>query len=141
MHGLIFHTQNRIKVVLNCINKMEMCGCVDSCCEKCKPLKRNTISYSSTLATTYGKLMSWLVRIPFTRLKPFEKFREEINNEMKSYLKIFRRKPNDNLLKEAKTKVKKMTCLEKNFFANSLKIFQSLAEFNVGYLQEYFGLL
>jgi hypothetical protein len=62
------------------------------CRDQCGKYKQfEMISQTSSLASAYRKLISWLVRIPFTRLKVFADFREEINNEMKSFLRLFRK--------------------------------------------------
>lgn len=110
LHSLIFNTQNRIVAILNYLSRLASCSCIINDCERCVKYKRNEIiSASTSLALAYRRLISWLVRIPFTRLKPFENFREEINNEMKNFLRLFRKRIfSDNFYKEMKIKLKSM---------------------------------
>lgn len=77
-------------------------------CENCTKLKHDLIKMASGLATSYRKLITWLVRVPFTRLKQFEKFREEVNFKMKNFLKIFRKKLNENSFDDLKSSVTDM---------------------------------
>ena len=44
------------------------------------------------ISITYRKLINWLIRLPFTRLRQFELFRVELNTKMKQFLKMFRSK-------------------------------------------------
>lgn len=53
---------------------------------------------SSFVAVTYKKLINWLIRIPFIRIKRFELFRDELNAKMKQLLKIVRSKTKLTLL-------------------------------------------
>ena len=52
------------------------------------------------------KCFVFLIRMPFTKLKKIEKFREEINGGMKVFLKTFRKKLSENLFNEIKSNVK-----------------------------------
>jgi hypothetical protein len=75
-------------------------------CEKCLKLKKYEIVLnSSSLASCYKKLISWLVRIPFTRLKSFDSFREEINSEMRNFLKLMRKNFADKFIKDISFRV------------------------------------
>lgn len=106
LHTLIFNTKNRIITIMNYISRLENCQCISNDCERCLRYARNEIiSAAASLAVTYRRLISWLVRIPFTRLKPFEVFREEINNEMKTFLRLFRKRSSENFNREIKNKV------------------------------------
>ena len=84
-------------MLCNVTERMDQCATCHSStsmseCDKCVRLRKyEIISGSSQLALKYRKLISWLVRIPFTRLKAFSQFREEINNEMKSYLRLLKK--------------------------------------------------
>jgi hypothetical protein len=42
------------------------------------------------VSITYRKLINWMIRLPFTRLKQCELFRDQVNSKMKVFLKIFR---------------------------------------------------
>ena len=107
LHTLIFNTRNRIITIMNYLSRLENCQtCVSNDCERCVEYARNEIiSAAARLALTYRRLISWLVRIPFTRLKPFEVFREEINNEMKIFLRMFRKRSSENFNRDIKNKV------------------------------------
>lgn len=68
-------------------------------------LKHDLVKNSALLAATYRKLITWLARMPFTKLKDFNIFREAINSYMKAFLKTFRKKVNDGLFDELKQNV------------------------------------
>lgn len=109
LHNLIFNTQNRIISILNYINQLQNCSCTANECSRCVKYKRtNILSASTSLALTYRKLISWLVRIPFTRLKPFENFREEINSDMKNFFRLIRKRTSENFLNDLKIILKSM---------------------------------
>lgn len=68
-------------------------------------LKQDLVRNSALLAATYRKLITWLVRLPFTKIKPFDKFRQEVNSQMKTFFRLFRRKITDNSFDEMKQTV------------------------------------
>lgn len=101
LHNLIFITLNHITGIckyIERINLLTSMGDVDACVK----LKHDLIKNSAYFATIYRKLITWLVRLPFTKLKAFEKFRDELNFEMKMFFKLFRKKLNENAYDEMK---------------------------------------
>lgn len=70
-------------------------------------LKHDLVKNSALLALTYRKLITWLARMPFTKLKDFNTFRESINAHMKTFLKTFRKKVSDGLFEDIKQNVTK----------------------------------
>ncbi len=77
LHSLILSTNLKLKNLLMIINNFN----------NKKEFLRTTAHF---LSTTYRKLINWLVRLPFTRLKQFELFRDELNAKMKQFTKFFR---------------------------------------------------
>lgn len=83
-------TSTQVDGLCKYIDRMKSSGA----CENVK-LKHELVKNSALLAASYRKLITWLVRLPFTKLKPFEKFRDEINAQMKVFFKFFRKKINE----------------------------------------------
>lgn len=69
-------------------------------------LRHDLVKNSAMLASTYRKLITWLARMPFTKLKDFNIFRETINSDMKLFLRSFRKKVNDGSFDELKQNVR-----------------------------------
>ncbi len=108
LHTILFSTHTRVLSLLNYIRRLENCACTSDC-DRCTKYKRyEIVSAASGLAQAYRRLIAWLVRIPFARLKPFEVFREDINKEMKSLLRLLRRRPADCLYAEMKARLQSM---------------------------------
>lgn len=115
LHTLIVLVISRLKAILNYLKALETCSCqLTNDCSRCLKYKRyDIVSAGTSLALAYRKVISWLVRFPFTRLKTFENFREEINMEMKNLLRLFRKQCRyqnikysaNNYYKEMKLKV------------------------------------
>lgn len=82
------------------LEKIQQCSSPE--CASCTKLSSDVIKQTSQLATLYRKLITWLVRLPFTKMKKFESFRDDINFKMKSFLKIIRKKINENQIEELK---------------------------------------
>lgn len=74
-------------------------------CASCSKLSSDIIKQTCQLAALYRKLITWLVRLPFTKMKKFELFRDDINFKMKSFLKIIRKKLNENQVDELRQMV------------------------------------
>jgi hypothetical protein len=63
--------------------------------------RQELVSNSTSLTPVYRKLLMWLVKLPFTKLKQFELFRNEFNSKMKILLKLLRKKLlTENILNE-----------------------------------------
>jgi hypothetical protein len=92
-------TSNQVVGLCKYIDRMSLNGTDHA------KLKHDLIKNSALLAATYRKLITWLVRLPFTKLKPFEKFRDEINNKMKVFFKLFRKKINETSYDEIRQSV------------------------------------
>ena len=54
-------------------------------------------------------------RLPFTRLKTIDEFRNDINNEMKNLLKMYRRRMK---IETFFTDLKMNVCVQENLFIN-----------------------
>lgn len=103
LHNLIFMTSNQISGLCKYIDRITSMGVDNNAVVR---LKHDLIKNSALLAASYRKLITWLVRLPFTKLRAFEKFRDEINSQMKTFFKIFRKKINENSFDEMKQSVR-----------------------------------
>jgi hypothetical protein len=80
LHTLLTNTSNKLLLLLKLLDD-----------EKRSNHKREFIKATSCFVSiTYRKLINWMIRLPFTRLKQCELFRDELNSKMKLFLKIFR---------------------------------------------------
>jgi hypothetical protein len=57
----------------------------------CNKLNNDIIRLSATFTSSCKKLLSWLARLPFTRLSILNQFRDQLNNQMKLILKLFKK--------------------------------------------------
>lgn len=76
--------------MLHYIEKLQTCSCKIEC-YTCNKLNNDIIRLSTTLTTSCKKLLSWLARLPFTRLSILNQFRDQLNNQMKLILKLFKK--------------------------------------------------
>ncbi|RNA31543.1 Beta-mannosidase [Brachionus plicatilis] len=94
LQSIMFKLVNKFRTMSNYLEKIQQCPLPE--CVSCSKLSSDIIKQTSQLATLYRKLITWLVRLPFTKMKKFELFRDDINFKMKSFLKIIRKKLNEN---------------------------------------------
>lgn len=102
MYTLVFNNKNRVICILNYINKLltcAKCSYITSSkydyyypCKSCLKIEHDICKLMSALSTSYRRLLSWLARLPFTRLKTIDQFRNEINSEMKNLFKLYRKR-------------------------------------------------
>lgn len=99
LHKLMFTTCNRVQLLIRYVELISSCPSFE--CEQCVKWRHELVSNANSLTPVYRKLLMWLVKLPFTKLKQFELFRNEINLKMKAFLKMFRKKSiAENLLNE-----------------------------------------
>jgi hypothetical protein len=80
LHTLLTNTSNKLAALLKLLDE-----------EKRSHHKREFIkAISCFISITYRKLINWMIRLPFTRHRQCELFRDELNSKMKLFLKIFR---------------------------------------------------
>ncbi|CAF0808641.1 unnamed protein product [Brachionus calyciflorus] len=93
LQSIMFKLANKCRTILNYLDKIQQYS--PSECDAAQKLNSDLVKQTSLLATTYRKLITWLVRLPFTKMKRFESFRDDINIRMKNFLKIVRKKLNE----------------------------------------------
>lgn len=94
LQSIIFKLVTKFKTMLNYLEKIQQCAHPE--CNYCTKLSADLVKQTSHLTISYRKLITWLVRLPFTKMKKFESFRDDINFKMKNFFKILRKKLNEN---------------------------------------------